>query len=346
MRGENKWERWEIMIDKIEIRDFKGIKSLDIENLKKINFFIGGNNCYKTSILEAIALSNIKNIREIIGNTKYNIPQELLDSLFYNLNFENTPTIKLTAGKKEIKTILKHKNTQEVIALNSDNEEIDVETTKNYFLSVKGNFKNEFIDEKIDIIEENNRLKIQHTGKNILNYIYIPSTRKSGDFVENIRKIQQNKGIEQIVAILKNYDENVESIYADGTKVFINLLGYGKSLPIDSMGDGLISACMIASNILLNDSATILIDEIENGLYKDNILRLIKFILETTQDKEIQLFITTHSEEFLKDFYSVVNSEDDISKIYRVEKKLKEIEIVTYSNSEAKEALLEGWEVR
>lgn len=36
------------MIEQIEITNFKGISSLNIDEVKKINFFIGGNNCHKT----------------------------------------------------------------------------------------------------------------------------------------------------------------------------------------------------------------------------------------------------------------------------------------------------------
>lgn len=334
------------MIEQIEINNFKGIDSLSIEGVKKINFFIGGNNCHKTSILEAIALANIKNIREIIGNTKYNLPLEVLDSLFFNLEFENIPTVRLQEKSKEIITTLKYGNTQETIALDIEGENSLAKTIKNYTLNVRGNFQDKIIDEKIDIVEEDKKLKIQHTGKGILDYIYIPSTRKSSEFVENIRKIQQNRGTKKIVDVLKNYDENIENIYADGMKVFIDLSGHNKSVPIDSMGDGLMSACVIASNMILKETGAILIDEIENGLYKDNILKLINFILESVKEREIQLFITTHSEEFLKDFYSVIDIENDISKIYRMEKSKKGIKVVTYSNQEAKEAISEGWEVR
>ena len=58
------------MIKSIHIRGFRGIPSLKIDDFKKINLFLGQNNCGKTSILEALFL--------IIGISNPN--------LSYNLN--------------------------------------------------------------------------------------------------------------------------------------------------------------------------------------------------------------------------------------------------------------------
>ena len=44
------------MIKKFEIENFRSIKSLEIEDLGRINLFLGANNCAKTSILEACFL--------------------------------------------------------------------------------------------------------------------------------------------------------------------------------------------------------------------------------------------------------------------------------------------------
>jgi len=43
-----------IAIQEIEIENFKGLRKLKIEGLGTVNFFIGKNNCGKTSILEAL----------------------------------------------------------------------------------------------------------------------------------------------------------------------------------------------------------------------------------------------------------------------------------------------------
>ena len=64
------------MINKIEINKFKGIEKIEIDNLNKINIFIGANNSKKITILEAISLFNIndvKNLRRILSKRKLNL---------------------------------------------------------------------------------------------------------------------------------------------------------------------------------------------------------------------------------------------------------------------------------
>jgi len=40
----------------IKIENFRGIKSLEINDLARVNLFVGRNNCGKTSVLEAAFL--------------------------------------------------------------------------------------------------------------------------------------------------------------------------------------------------------------------------------------------------------------------------------------------------
>jgi len=114
------------------------------------------------------------------------------------------------------------------------------------------------------------------------------------------------------------------------------------------MGEGFISSLIIISNLLVaggnNKEVIILIDEIENGLYRTALKKLIGTILKLIKEYNIQLFITTHSEEFLKEFYKL-NLKNTVS-LYRMENEKNGIKAIYYSEEEAKELLAEGWEIR
>ena len=121
-----------------------------------------------------------------------------------------------------------------------------------------------------------------------------------------------------------------------------------KSLSIGTMGEGFISSLIIISNLLVaggNDrEITILIDEVENGLYRTALKKLIRTILKLIKEYNIQLFITTHSEEFLKELYKL--KLDNTVSLYRMENEKSNIKAIYYSEEEAKELLAEGWEIR
>ena len=40
------------MIESIEVKNYKVLDSIEVENLAQINIFVGKNNCGKTSLLE------------------------------------------------------------------------------------------------------------------------------------------------------------------------------------------------------------------------------------------------------------------------------------------------------
>ncbi len=47
------------MLNEFKIGAYRGIKNLELRKLKRVNAFVGPNNCGKTSILEAIILSGL-----------------------------------------------------------------------------------------------------------------------------------------------------------------------------------------------------------------------------------------------------------------------------------------------
>lgn len=341
-----------IKIKDLTIKNFKGIKELKIENLNRINIFIGDNNSKKTTILEAIALMNrynTDNLKTILSNKKYTTHKNSLDSFFYNLKLRNHPLITIKDSKdkeQKLEILSEHENTEFL----EENKNIFIDEEKQELEKISYNYK--------FLMDEKENVKVEVTGRNaklislgikIPKIIsYIPSGRNISFFINNLREIQNSKKLDKIIEISKKYSNELEKIYLDGENVYVDLKNIGKSLSISSMGEGFISILTIISNFVLNryKEKVILIDEIENGLYRTKLKELITFILEFIKEENIQLFITTHSEEFLKEFYKLISDKENIVNLYRLENNGNEIKTIFYSEEEAKETIAEGWEVR
>ena len=337
------------MINKIEIDKFKGIEKIEIDNLNKINIFVGANNSKKTTVLEAIFLFNIndvENLRRILSGRKYIGYEEILNSFFYNLNTFEDPIIMLfeKENKRELKISCEKKvmevSFSEKEIFNGESSNINQKSIYKFLLNNKPS---------IEIKVENN--SIGFSSLNNLkesNIVYIPTNREISKLADNIRKLQNYKKIDELTDILKCYDKNLQKIYVDGYNIFVDLDNVDKSLSIGTMGEGFISSLIIISNLLVaggnNKEVIILIDEIENGLYRTALKKLIGTILKLIKEYNIQLFITTHSEEFLKEFYKL-NLKNIVS-LYRMENEKNGIKATYYSEEEAKELLAEGWEIR
>lgn len=103
-------------IKSLKIENFRGIKSFEMDKVKKINILLGRNSVGKTSILEALwvhaigdaeRLMDLDMFRGISLNPSPSIDKNLFLTPFYNLNADHTPkiVIKETNGKN-IQTII------------------------------------------------------------------------------------------------------------------------------------------------------------------------------------------------------------------------------------------------
>ena len=126
------------MFNKIDIKNFRGIKNLSIDSIKRINLLIGQNNCGKSSVLEAIflnqALNNTQIVPTITNIRGSNINEvEDLSNIFYEKNFKNNINITsyTTDAKKRVLEIVPNQKIHNDIAL-------DFKTNINSFSSLKG----------------------------------------------------------------------------------------------------------------------------------------------------------------------------------------------------------------
>ena len=117
----------------------------------------------------------------------------------------------------------------------------------------------------------------------------------------------------------------------------MTLKGIEPLLPINIMGDGIRYLLSIYTAVLENKNSFILIDEIENGLHFSVYPTLWKGLFNFAKNNDVQIFITTHSEEMLKSMqkisfdgydkkenlklFKVANTEKNGHKIYGYEYK-------------------------
>ena len=105
---------------------------------------------------------------------------------------------------------------------------------------------------------------------------------------------------------------------------------------------------IITSLILVDDFKVILIDEIERGIYYKNYRKLSEIIIDLCKDNQnIQLFITTHSKEFLEAFNeALLESEKDNFSLFSLKNKKEKLDVVHYTSKELKDTLETGWDPR
>lgn len=341
------------MIEKIRIKNYRGINSLEIDNLKKYNFFIGNNGSSKTTSLEAIfsAIPNDGNAIVIMANSRgMQVKLSNNNSFFYNSNINDDIEFALNddiTTKISLKNINRLNNN--LLGSNSYNEFI-------YNVSVFKN-NNKVLYESNFGIDSSNRIFPIEIKTNIEWNEYIekygrcfwisPLTKYQYGIAQITKEMIENKKKEYILKAIEFFEEDIDDIVSDGTEVLLSKKGVGKMLPLSSFGGGLSSALDIITCLFYDGITSIFIDEIETGLHYTNFPKFCEVLIEISTNKNIQFFITTHSDEFLKDFYniSVKKRNEDIT-TYRFQKIDNNIKTIYYPYERAIKALKDGWDIR
>lgn len=343
------------MIESVEIKNYKVIDYLKIENLTNINFFVGKNNCGKTSLLEAIFLNcqpanseilvrvisfAIRHIKLAIGN---------LDWFFYRMNTDNDIEIKSIYDGKgmylKIKPKFLEKSNFKIVENNNIMNEQNVNIRQEEMLGL--NFEVQFDNEK----SVNFDLTISSNGNEIRsgvvpNYpsyrgLFIPSNDRNFNSALMIKEIRTLKKEQELNKYIGIFDKNILSAEVINDEVMLDIKDIPKRISINTMGEGFKKYLSIASACIVNKFQCICIDEIENGLQFESMEKLIKAVIEFCKETNIQLFISTHSYEFLEILESVVSKQkyDNVAIFNLAHTKLKGLQTYRYDMASLKNLL-------
>lgn len=342
------------MIRDLYIENFRGFDKLKIDNIKKINFLVGQNNCGKTSVLETIMIilseSRFKIIENMmnISRSKENYRENKIElkNIFHNLDYNNN--INLIYNRYDninyninISPILKYEK-----IVDDDNIEL------NYSIIITNENTNSIKEEKIIIHNIRNTL-VHMSMKYVDNKteVYIPSTIEYNRLTNYLIEILKNKKEEQLLEMISFFNKNIKAINILKNDIYINIDGINELVSLNLMGDGLKKYLSIIIPIVANKYNTILVDEIENGLHHKTIKHLLRSILNLSKNNDIQMFFTTHSYEVLKFLSEIVNDEfkyikDTVSVINIVNTENKGFQSYNYDIDSVKELLENDSDIR
>ena len=94
----------------------------------------------------------------------------------------------------------------------------------------------------------------------------------------------------------------------------IDLADMPKKISLNTMGEGLKKYLAILASVIVGEYKYICIDEIENGLHFESMHKLLESVIKLAQKTDIQLFVSTHSYEFLE-ILNAISSENQYEQI-------------------------------
>ncbi len=331
------------MIQSVRIKNFKTFKDTQIDGFTKLNIITGGNNVGKSNLLEALyclvgkSMHPCANITEIYDN----IRKEPLTTESKNLMFYGLDT------KEEIQIVTTLDNNQtldlQIKFIASENQKVIesqiIPTAEQTQMSSQLNFtlkKNneEIYNDHLNIAKVPNFPPIPNQSgynRQFKNFdpnqlqkllpfesaVIIPSdvVYRQAHMIQAVSKICSNNQLEEeLNKHLNQFDNNIQAIsFNTNNQLKLKVKNIKEKVPLSVFGDGLMKYLHIVSAFMADNAKTIYIDEVENGLHFSRMRLLLKNTIDfinNNKDRNLQAFMTTHSQEFVEILDQVIREKD------------------------------------
>ncbi len=337
------------MIQSVRIKNFKNFKNTAIDGFTKLNIITGENNAGKSNLLEALYclvgkdMHPCTNILEIYDNIrKEPLTTESQNSMFYNLNTRKPIRITTTSDNNQTLDL-------QIELITNENQKVResqiIPTAEQTQIFSRLNFTLKKNNEKI-YDDHLNITKILNSPP-ISNFLPIPNqsnyNRQFKNFEPNqsqkllpfessiimpsdvayrqvrmtqdMSKICSNNQLEEeLNKHLNQFDNNIQSIsFNTNNQLKLEVKNIKEKVPLSMFGDGLMKYLHIMSAFIANNATTIYIDEVENGLHFSRMRLLLEKIIDfinNNKDRNLQVFMTTHSQEFVEILDQVIKEKD------------------------------------
>lgn len=372
------------MLNSLKIANFRRINSLTVNSLRRVNLITGKNNTGKSTILEAIAIyatkGDFSNIFQLLTErgeyfrqnettkniTDYNIKS--LSSLFTNriVSYENDKYISIgnlegVDGSNADNVILR-------FAQYYDHIQKDIHgITTQKRITFTDEFDKNVVNYKVGFeIKSNNNSKIfsldeerpfrfgYRDSVSFENFQFIRTgsidRELNGKLWDNIALTEKEQYVIDALKIIEPTTERIAFVDENSRErvAKIKLSGSQSVLPLKSMGDGINRVLTIILALINSDKGFLLIDEFENGLHHSVQEKLWKIIFDLSQKLNVQVFVTTHSNDCIRSFENVLSNESDVQlgQLIRLDNINGSIQQVTLDVNELNIAIDNNIEIR
>ncbi|WQZ18665.1 ATP/GTP-binding protein [Helicobacter pylori] len=331
------------MIQSVRIKNFKTFKDTQIDGFTKLNIITGQNNAGKSNLLEALyylvgkSMHPCTNVLEIYDNIrKEPLTSESKSLMFYGLDTEKEIQIVTTLDNNQtldlqIKFIASENQKVIESQIIPIAEQTQISSQLNFTLK-KNN--EEIYNDHLNIAKVPNFPPIPNQSgynRQFKNFdpnqlqkllpfesaVIIPSdvAYRQAHMIQAVSKICSNNQLEEeLNKHLNQFDNNIQAIsFNTNNQLKLKVKNIKEKVPLSVFGDGLKKYLHIVSAFMADNAKTIYIGEVENGLHFSRMGLLLKNIIDfinNNKDGNLQVFMTTHNQEFIEILDQVIKEKD------------------------------------
>lgn len=283
------------MITSLQIRNFRGLKDVTLNELRRVNLLVGGNDTGKTSILEAIVL--------LLGDASA-ISQ--LPTAFRNNQSGGTPSNGSDDRENFWAWLFYDRdpaNSINIVAASGSTSKISIST--------KGGSTSPIII-RTDIPGERHVVEFQHSSVQVAGQSPPHGVRLAILSIRPPHPVQLAEKYNQVALesdgeirfenMMREVEPRLKRLrYAKlpgtGSPLVFADIGLSRAVPSTQMGQAFNRLLHIYAEILTSKSNILLIDEIENGIFSESLSLIWKGLFAVCEQQNVQIFATTHSRE-------------------------------------------------
>lgn len=360
------------MYSSLQITNFRGLLALSVEDLGRLNLFVGPNNVGKTSLLEAMMLlqypANPAATVALALSRGFPPPQQAPGSLWHPLfsgldtnrrieiagarsdGVDESLSIGLTkGGVGELDGLSNGEPHAPLATVLAGNMATPPETLTYRF--VRGNHPPVGASFSLGLGRAAVRADPQFTETPELAArpsIFLPARHRSTpeELAARYTTLQDTVGGQALVRVLAALEPGLESLsigFDLGTRqpsLRAHIDGLAVPVPLQLLGEGVGRLADILLAIPTIPDGLLLVDEIENGLYYRNMEAAWRAIDAASRDVNAQLLATTHSAECVQAAVQALAGESAADfRLYRLERTKEGVRPVRFDHATARAAL-------
>jgi AAA15 family ATPase/GTPase len=322
----------------IDIKCYRGISGLTLKKLEQINVFTGANNAGKTSVLEAIYLLAQQNNSDAFFDVlRRRAKLDGLDAVWVDSNFTDTVEVSgiyndVNASNKIYKSV----------------EESDLIDKSDYLSTImmEGEFGSNVSNSRVELYEHSKQKTFVKSINVICNAtLSSPFSLQNSDTIlqAHASSVKSNTMKKIIEFISINIDSGIQDIQLSdsgrGRRFNVTHSDFeNKSLDLSQFGDGLQRVFFISLLFSSAKNGIILIDELENAIHYKLLTKFSAFIQQLAKEFNVQVFITSHSNECVEALMSTSSSPNDIV-FYHLDRTDNEVKAKRLTGGRYKELL-------
>ena len=310
------------MVDAVEVKNFRGFEHLKAKGFGQINCIVGDNAVGKTAFLEAIWLTLVRtpekafNIRQWRGlDLKFSansdaIAEELYGDLYHNATSDEPATIELwgNGAENRLLRIEKTRGTFHVplMPIDARAHEVEAKDAELARVPIEFVFRDENgVEHRSFMTLEKDGMSIQQTSEVNLPECHlfpaqmpVPSAQ-SADYYSSLVKHKRAHEFRDLFLSIFNW---VEDIQVDSqSRVLLGEVPWANQLlPLPLLSGGISRVAAILLSMARRQTSIVLVDEIESGIFHRRQKKVAQALIQFANHYETQLFMTSHSEEWLK----------------------------------------------